>query len=148
MSYRPAVICLVAATLATSVAYATEAWEQQLQQQTQIKSGAEYANMTAKGYTLIDVAKTGLLDASANEMVSVNMPLGSSYIIMGVCDNDCGDLDLAIMKSGVELSKDTTTDDWPLVDVTPTGDSAYQVKVTMYECSTSNCGYQLTVWKK
>ena len=148
MSFRPAIICLVAATLTTSVAYAMEAWEQQLQQQTQIKSGAEYANMTAKGYTLVDVAKTGLLDASANETVNVTMPLGSSYIIMGVCDNDCSDLDLAVIKGGMELSKDTTSDDWPLVDITPTGSSDYEIKVTMYECSTSNCGYQLTVWKK
>ena len=95
MSKTPAVICLTAAALAASVAYAMEPWEQQLQQQTQIKSGSEYANMAAKGYTLVDVAKTGLIDASGSEMVNVNMPLGSSYIIMGVCDNDCLDLDLS-----------------------------------------------------
>jgi hypothetical protein len=123
-------------------------WEQQLQAQTRIKSGAEYANMAAKGYSLMDVAQTALLAASGNENVSVSLAPGSEYIIMGVCDNDCSDLDLAVIKGGMELSKDTTSDDWPLVDITPTGSSDYEIKVTMYECSTSNCGYQLTVWKK
>lgn len=127
---------------------AEEPWEDQLKEQTRIKSGSGFADMAGKGYRLMDVAKTNVLDASASERVSVSLPRGSQYIIMGVCDNDCTDLDLAVIKGGVELSQDTTDDDWPLVEVTPTGDPSYVIKVTMFECSTANCGYQLTVWKK
>ena len=136
-------------SLLASTANADEQeWERQLRSQTQIKSGSEYANMAGKGYSLVDVARTGLLDASGSEIVSVSMPVGSDYIIMGVCDNDCLDLDLSLLKGGIELSEDTTDDDWPLVNVTPTGGAEYQIKVTMYQCSTPNCGYQLTVWKR
>ena len=141
-------IALLGLTCALVPSTAQADWQAQLQAQTQIKSGAEYANMAGRGYTLVDVARTGLLDASSSEVVTVNVPIGSEYIIMGVCDNDCLDLDLSLMKGGVELSRDTTADDWPLVEVTPTGGSDYQIKVTMYQCSTPNCGYQLTVWRK
>lgn len=123
-------------------------WQEQLQQQTQIKSGSSYANMAGRGYSLVDVAKTGLLDASASEMVTINVPAGSQYMVMGVCDNDCLDLDLALYKDGVELSTDVTDDDWPLLEVNPMGSGSYQIKVTMYQCSTPNCGYQLTVWRQ
>lgn len=123
-------------------------WKQQLTQQTEIKSGPDYGNLASKGYSLIDVAKTGLLDKDTAETLSLTLPLGRSYILMGVCDNDCSDLDLAVVKGGVELSTDTTDDDWPMVEVTPTGSADYQLKVGMYSCSAPNCGYQITVWAK
>ena len=133
--------------LAASTAIAQE-WQEQLRVQTQQKSGDGHANMAAKGYSLADVAQTSLLDAGSSETVDITLPVGSDYIIMGVCDNACLDLDLSLMSGGIELSTDVTDDDWPLVSVTPTGKPNYQVKVTMYNCSTPNCGYQLTVWKK
>lgn len=135
-------------SLVLSSALATEPWVQQLSQQTQIKSGDNYANMAAHGYVLVDIAKTGLLDAAASDVVNVNLPLGNDYVLMAVCDNDCLDLDLSIVKSSVELSTDTTEDDWPLLEVSPVDTPDYQIKVTMYRCGTPNCGYQLSVWQK
>ncbi len=123
-------------------------WQEQLQAQTQIKSGAGFAELPGSGYSLVDIAQTELLAASGESMVSVTLTPGSDYVILGVCDNDCLDLDLALMKGGMELDKDTTTDDWPLLRVTPTSSGNYQVKVTMYNCSTGVCGYQLSVWKR
>ncbi|MFT4977392.1 MAG: hypothetical protein ACI8S6_003297 [Myxococcota bacterium] len=148
MSHRAAALLFaIVGAVGASVAHATEPWEDQLREQTQLKSASEYADMATKGYTLIDVAKTSVLDASASELVPVTLPTGGDYIIMGVCDNDCLDLDLAIIKNGAELSKDATDDDWPLVEVAG-GGSGYQIKVSMYQCSTPNCGYQLTVWRR
>ena len=123
-------------------------WEAQLQEQTRIKSGADFADLEGNGYSLMDVARTSLLDASGNEVVDINLPPGKEYVVMGVCDNDCLDLDLAVLKGGLELSKDSSTDDWPLVEIVPTGSSGYQIRVTMYACSTPTCGYQLTVWRR
>ena len=92
--------------------------------------------MAENGYSLADVAVTALLDFGANETVDITLPVGSDYILMGVCDLDCLDLDLSLMGGGIELSEDTTDDDWPLVEVTPTSNPDYQVKVTMYNCGT------------
>ena len=125
-------------------------WMQQLQAQTSLRSGEGYANMAGAGYSLLDVASTDLLAPGGAATVPLNLPLGYEYAVMGVCDNDCSDLDLSVLKSGVELSVDTSTDDWPVVQVTPTGSpSGYGIKVTMYRCShSSSCGYQLTVWQR
>ena len=124
------------------------AWQEQLQQQTTIKSGEGYGNFSAQGYSLMDVAQTELIAASASSDVELNLPPGSEYVLLGVCDNDCSDLDLTLIKGGMELDKDTTTDDWPILKVTPTSSSNYTVRVSMYNCSTSTCGYQLSVWKR
>ena len=139
---------LFALVLASSVANAQEAWREQLTSQTTIKSGTGYADLTTKGFTLIDVAQTEVILAGASSVSSVILSPGSQYVILGVCDNDCSDLDLNLSKGGMELDKDSTTDDWPLLTVTPTSSPNYEVKVTMYACSTPNCGYQLSIWKR
>ena len=124
-------------------------WVQQLQRQTELRSGADYADMAGHGFSLVDVASTDLLSPGGNTTVPINLPLGSEYVVMGVCDNDCSDLDLAIFKGGTEISRDTSTDDWPVVQLTPTADSSYNIQVSMHACSHhSQCGYQLTVWSR
>ena len=125
------------------------AWIQQLQRQTELRSGPDYADMAGHGFSLLDVASTDLLAPSGVTTVPLNLPLGYEYVVMGVCDNDCSDLDLAVLKGGVELSVDTSTDDWPVVQMTPTGSPSYEIKVSMHQCShSSECGYQLTVWQR
>jgi len=141
-------LCLCCLFVASSSAVAQEAWQEQLTVQTKLKSGEGYADLSTKGFSLVDVAKTEVIMANESSTSSVMLAPGSQYVIMGVCDNDCSDLDLALMKGGMELDKDTTTDDWPILVVTPTSSPNYEVKVTMYACSTANCGYQLSVWKK
>ena len=147
MTLRPTLFALGALAVTAGTVVAQD-WQAQLQTQTQIKSGASYANMSANGYSLMDVSRTSLLNAGASESVSITLPPGHQYKLMGVCDNDCLDLDLAVSSGGIQLAADTTTDDWPLLEVIPTGSSSYSVNVTMYNCSTPNCGYQLTVWRK
>ncbi len=133
---------------AAPVASSGTAWMDQIQAQTQLRSGSDYANMAAYGYTLLDVATTALLAPSTAETVPLSLPSGYEYALMGVCDNDCSDLDLAIIKDGTELSRDTSTDDWPVLSVVPTSGSSYQVKVSMYQCTTATCGYQVTIWQR
>lgn len=141
-------LVLAAGLTVASTALAQEAWQTQLREQTQLKSGADFANMSGRGYTLMDVARTNVLNAGASDLVPIQLPPGSSYIVMGVCDNDCLDLDLTVRSGGLDLSTDTTDDDWPVVEITPTSNPAYEINVTMFKCSTVNCGYQLTIWRK
>lgn len=124
-------------------------WVQQLQAQTELRSGADYVNMAGYGYSLLDVASTDLLPPSGATTIPLSLPIGYEYAVMGVCDNDCSDLDLAVLKDGIELSRDTSTDDWPVVQITPTASSGYEIQVSMHQCShSSGCGYQLTVWQR
>ena len=137
---------LMAFALVSTVHADPPAWKQQLTRQTNIYKARL---MDGSGYRLVDVAEGGsLLAQRAHENKTIRLEAGVQYRILGVCDNDCNDLDLALMKGGMELDKDITTDDHPVLEVTPTSTSEYQVKVTMYHCSTPTCGYQLSIWRK
>ena len=80
------------------VAEAQSSWEEQLQNQTSLKSGAGYADMASNGYSLVDVPKTELVAAGDSTTVGLSLQSGQSYALLGVCDNDCSDLDLALYR--------------------------------------------------
>ncbi|MEE4176742.1 MAG: hypothetical protein V2I46_04460 [Bacteroides sp.] len=91
---------------------------------------------------------TGQLDDDGTEWVNIEIPSGNTYRILGVCDNDCFDLDLELYTTdNTLLSQDVETDDYPLVSVTPSQQTVYRVKVVMANCSTGPCRYGLGVYK-
>jgi len=91
---------------------------------------------------------TGSLDNENTEWVVVNLSKGNTYYLLGVCDNDCSDLDLKLYDSNTMISEDIASDDYPLVSVTPTADTQYRVQVVMASCSLSPCRYGLAVYMK
>ncbi len=89
------------------------------------------------------------LDSDRSEYLTVNLRGGTSYALVGVCDQDCQDLDLRLYdENGNLVSSDSDTDDFPVVSVTPRWSGQYKVKVTMYECSTSYCYYGVGVFNR
>jgi len=84
-------------------------------------------------------------DASANHTVQLNA--GTSYQIIGVCDNDCTDFDLRLFDpSGREVDSDVLTDDKPVVSVTPSRSGTYTVRAIMATCSSEPCRYGIGVY--
>jgi hypothetical protein len=74
---------------------------------------------------------------------------GSSYLIVGVCDNDCVDVDLALVdESNVVIASDTAPDDLPVIRFTPSTTANYWVKPTMHDCRVEHCGYGIGVFVK
>ena len=91
---------------------------------------------------------TGQLNDDGTEWINIEIPAGNTYYILGVCDNDCFDLDLELYTTGnTMLSQDVETDDYPLVSVTPTEQTVYRVKVVMANCSSGPCRYGVGVYK-
>ena len=89
------------------------------------------------------------LDRNRSEYLTVNLQGGTSYALVGVCDEDCQDLDLRLYdENGNLVSSDNTSDDTPVVSVTPSWSGQFQVKATMYECSTSYCYYGVGVFSR
>ena len=65
-----------------------------------------------------------------------------SYRILGVCDNDCRDLDLALYdENGKLIGSDQKVDDLPAVSVTPSWTGPFTVRATMASCRTRQCLY-------
>jgi hypothetical protein len=101
------------------------------------------------GYILTEEMYTGALSKGESESLSVDLvPRPDGYVITGVCDEDCDDLDLELTTLyGDSVAKDDETDDTPLVRV-PGGRKAskYRLKVTMASCSNSPCYYGVGVY--
>jgi len=89
------------------------------------------------------------LDRNRSEYLTVNLQGGTSYALVGVCDEDCQDLDLRLYdENGNLVSSDNSSDDIPVVSVTPSWSGQFQIKATMYECSTSYCYYGVGVFSR
>ncbi len=76
------------------------------------------------------------------EDVTVNLRRGIGYAIIGVCDEDCSDLDLELYDdNGNLISYDTKRNSTPFVGVTPNRSARFTVRVIMSRCSNAPCRY-------
>jgi hypothetical protein len=72
------------------------------------------------GYSLTHNPFIGSLGRGGQEDVTLTMRSGVTYAIVGVCDNDCQDLDLILYDdNGNRVASDVQRDDTPVVKVTP-----------------------------
>ena len=77
----------------------------------------------------------------------VYLSTGSTYQIVGVCDNDCTDVDLSLEDSDRNiLASDVLKDDLPIINFTPTTSATYWIRPTMAACSVNPCGYGIAVF--
>lgn len=91
----------------------------------------------------------GNLAQAKSEWVPVPLqePIDRQYIIVGVCDQDCSDLDLFLYDhDGDAIERDVEPDAGPVVPVTP-GAGAHQVRVDMVACSVEPCVYGLQLYE-
>ncbi|HEV7590482.1 MAG TPA: hypothetical protein VGO40_20395 [Longimicrobium sp.] len=89
----------------------------------------------------------GSLRTGASTNHSVQLNGGTSYTLIGVCDNDCSDFDLRLFDpSGREVASDVLTDDTPVVSVSPRRSGTYTVRAIMTACSDQPCRYGIGVY--
>lgn len=112
------------------------------------------ANLSEKGYrpdrsTTNQEFVVGVLDDGATVGLEVTLTAGRHYAIVGFCDQDCGDLDLALTDTSMNvLYQDEAEDDYPVLEFdAPRGDR-FVVMVKMYDCSTEPCGFAYQVFRK
>ena len=105
--------------------------------------------LSDKGYEETHETQIGSLSDDDNESFSLTLHSGTSYALVGVCDNDCTDLDLVLYDAdNDQVDSDVQTDDVPIVQVTPHETQRYRVKVIMATCKTSPCWYGIGVYGK
>jgi hypothetical protein len=79
----------------------------------------------------------------------VDLTAGRPYLIVGVCDNNCTDVDLALQdENRVVVASDTAADDHPMIRFTPSTTATYWIEPTMHQCSADPCGYGIGVFAK
>jgi hypothetical protein len=140
----------VAVTVALAV-LAPTAQAQENQWRTQVES---YLKQKAKrlsdmGYEQTHETQIGSLSDDDNESFTLTLHAGTAYALVGVCDNDCSDMDLVLYDADdTQVDSDVQNDDVPIVQVTPTETMRYRVKVIMAACRTNPCWYGIGVYGK
>lgn len=105
--------------------------------------------MNGRGFRQQDDFVTGSMNAGANEEFELSLDGGKQYVIVGFCDGDCTDLDLALTSAGgADVDSDYETDDYPVVLVEPGRAGTYNLKVIMATCSVEPCFYGVGVFAK
>lgn len=103
--------------------------------------------VTGDGYRRVQGPITGGLADNARFDHLVTLQAGRSYKIIGVCDNDCTDVDIRLYDQNNNLiDEDLLVDDLPIVDVTPQWTGPFRVQVIMATCNVAPCYYAFNVY--
>lgn len=140
-------IMIVAAALALFAvpgrASAQDPWLALVQEQLQAASSA----VQSEGFASTHDVVTGRLAEGEAEEIEVELDAGIDYVVLGVCDQDCSDVDLVLRDpAGNVVDNDVATDDVPVVAVSPTRTGTYTVEVHMAACSAEPCRYGVAVY--
>lgn len=94
------------------------------------------------GYQLTHDPYLGRLAENEIESISIELDGGVAYALVGVCDNDCSDVDLYLYdENNYLIDEDIEMDDFPLIEVTPQWQGPFTVVVEMPRCSAEYCYY-------
>jgi len=81
--------------------------------------------------------------------LEIDLEFGVEYMVVGVCDQDCSDLDLYLEDTqGNELFKDTLDDDAPILTFTAPAGGAHILWVSMENCSVEPCSFGYKVYRR
>ena len=135
---------LLAAAM-TSQVTAQNTYQQQITRQLTNAAGA----VSGQGYTADRAPVMGSLNDDARESVLMQLSSGVRYAILGVCDNDCTDVDLRVQDPmGNMVGEDLATDDTPVVEFVSGQTGQYRVTVMMATCNTNPCYYGVQVFAR
>ena len=99
-------------------------------------------------YFALDTSHTGVLRPRESESWDLNLTRGQEYVVVGVCDTDCSDVDLVLYDSrGAVYDSDTELDDFPILRFRPSYSGHFSLEVRMYDCRTSVCYYGFSVYR-
>lgn len=114
---------------------------------TQLAQANELAQR--EGYSPIGQPAAGAINDDTQEEVGVNLNSGGQYLMIGVCDNDCSDVDLRLMgPDGSEVASDVEADDTPVLQFTSGASGAHRARVIMASCDRNPCAYGVALYAK
>jgi len=137
-----------ALTAITSANVSADRFEDQVQIQL---SAAEFLFNMQGGYERTHDAYLGRIYPrdSYSDVLTLRLYRGTSYAIMGFCDQDCGDIDLKLYDdNGNLISSDTEIDDKPIITASPRWNAEFTLKVTIPSCSSVYCAFGIGVFGK
>lgn len=130
----------IALALASPTAAPTQDYQEQLAAQVEAIHAALGADYQYASDMHVDVLAEG-----GTEEIALQLDGAAHYMIVAVCDNDCSDIDLAVLDpNDNRVAADVEPDDAPVVFVEGEGD--FEMWVGMAKCSTDVCYYAVQVF--
>ncbi|AKG22345.1 hypothetical protein [Calothrix sp. 336/3] len=100
-----------------------------------------------RGYELTHEPVINSMNHGYSSYVTVTLRAGVSYGIVGVCDRDCRDLDIALINDrGYAIASDMGNDDIPFIPITPSRTATYRIRVDMSRCHNQPCYYGVGIF--
>ena len=104
-------------------------------------------NLQKEGFYRSLWRHVGSLDVGAGETLGLSIPSYSQVAIQGVCDNECGDLDLVLHSDdGEAVEAEAGTDDFPLLLLKTGREKGHALEVRMGACTAEPCHYAVGVY--
>jgi hypothetical protein len=136
---------LAATTLAARPAAAQNTYQQQIIRQL----AAHSENPRQHGYSADRGPIFGQLNDNASDQMRVNLRGGVRYAIIGVCDEDCTDIDLRLYApDGTKLDEDIALDDYPTLEFVAPVTGQYRLSVEMATCNTNPCYWGVQIYAR
>jgi len=114
---------------------------------TQLAQANELAQR--EGYAPVGQPAAGAINDDTQEDVGVNLSAGGQYLMVGVCDRDCSDVDLRLLgPDGSEVAVDVEADDTPVLQFTAAASGQHRARVIMADCERNPCAYGVGLYAK
>ena len=137
---RFVIICCVSLGIPT-VVLGQQRWERQVHDRVQ---RAITAIGTSSRAAVVE--RAGMLNTDESGSFQATLARGTPYVIIGVCDDDCGRLQLTLLKpGGSEIATDRNSESLPTLHFTSDTSMAYRIRVTMEGCRWNPCWYAVAV---
>lgn len=124
---------------------ATAEWREQVI--TQLES----TTRLIRGHGMVQAfpVRTGMARQGERVNVEYRLAAGGKYLFTARCDNDCTDVDIAILNpQGKVVKRDVARDDYPTVAYSVSRGGVYKVVVQIARCSAEPCAYGVGVYKE
>jgi hypothetical protein len=147
---RHALLASILLLAFVSTAHSQNAWRDILEQQlTAVGNTVAQQGYRPEPNAFHTDMIVGTLYAGYSVGLEVDLDFGVEYMIVGVCDKDCSDLDLSLMDlQGNVLFEDLLDDDAPILTFTAPAGGVYFLHVEMYECSVEPCSFGYKVYRR
>ena len=105
------------------------------------------SNLRNVGFVKSDRTYVDSINQGYQQYIEVTLSAHTSYSFVGVCDQDCSDLDLYLKDdAGNLVDQDTDPDDTPTVSVTPKYTGVFRLYVSMARCSSGPCRWGVGIY--
>lgn len=120
-------------------------WERQVQAHL-AQAGA---TLVASGYQTSPHHSAGQLNNGETASDTVTLSAGSSYVLVGVCDDDCRGLELGLFAAnGYEVDAARRAGNAPIIRVTPRETQRFRFTIRMTGCGMNPCWYGVRVFRR